>query len=386
VAQQTNRLNLAPAAGLAQGLDLHPGPCTRPVHHKCINGAPVFGPGEAHIPGGQAQLVISEHTRGHRGGAFAVLFPWARGVDGLAVDLHPPAQLHQEPLVGLVERAVGARRHIEQQIAVLGDDIDQHIHHGVDRAQGLVRLIEPCADRGVVLPGLLLNPLQQPPFHLAHTHAGAERPVVRLRWPLLDVQHRLVPAAVPLGVLVVVPGDHLAPGQAVVVGERQAAVEVDQVRAVLLAEVLDPRGPLVFPGLRCIDRIGAAGCAVRMIELPVLWIGAVVGHALERAFLVGSVGVLEPTPASGQVRAHAEAQAVALAGRPPHANEVFLRPHVAGVPAVVTRIPAVEVVVIHGVGYHVSGPGLLQSPHQIVRVEMLGLPHVRRSDVPGDTC
>ena len=74
-------------------------------------------------------------------------------VDRLAVDGHPCGHLLEHLFDFGIERAVGPLHDIEQQVAVLADDVDEHVDRPVDIAELPVLVVVPVADGGVGLPG-----------------------------------------------------------------------------------------------------------------------------------------------------------------------------------------------------------------------------------------
>lgn len=71
---------------------------------------------------------------------------------------------------------------------------------------------------------------------------------------------------------------------------------------------------------------------------------------------------------------HAEAQAVLPGGGPPRSDDVSLRTHNGRVPAMMFRIPEVEIVVVAAHRDEIFGAGRDIFAHQRVGIEMLGLP------------
>ena len=83
-----------------------------------------------------------------------------------------------------------------------------------------------------------------------------------------------------------------------------------------------------------------------MVEVLVLGVRAVVGHACLGAGLVAAVAGLEPVEAGPQVLGDAEVQAVFLGRLLPIADHVALGAHVHGVPLVELGVPEEEIVVV----------------------------------------
>ena len=97
---------------------------------------------------------IVERTCGDFGGTFAVNSPRACAVDRFAVDFEPGANLAENGLNFLRNRAVGAWANIEEEISVLADDVRELMNDefggficvAVNVAPGFV------ADRSISLP------------------------------------------------------------------------------------------------------------------------------------------------------------------------------------------------------------------------------------------
>ena len=94
------------------------------------------------VSGGEAQVgravgglvVLGVLALGHARRAFAVDGPGQARVDRLAVDVQPGAHLAQQLRLGFRDRAVGARTDVQQQAAVLADDVHE-------RGQQLMRAL-----------------------------------------------------------------------------------------------------------------------------------------------------------------------------------------------------------------------------------------------------
>ncbi len=205
-------------------------------------------------------------------------------------------------------------------------------------------------------------PEQHAALEVLHPH-----PLRRLLAGVDDLRH----AAVARGRGVVEVRDQAA---ADLVAERHAAVGVEQVRLVVVDEVLDAREPLAVPG-----RVRAVPLLVArrgrwVVEVGILRVGPVVRHAGERALLVGTVALLPPGEAGAEVLGDAERQALRLRGLLPVADDVAVRAHLHRVPAVVLRVPEVEVVVVDAHADEVTGARLLVERHQALGVPLLRLP------------
>src|SRR5207253_1793325 len=77
------------------------------------------------LPGERLPLGVVEGARDDLRGAFAKFLPRSRAIDRFAVDRQPLADLLQGLLLRLRDGAVRARPDIQQEGAVLADDVDQ---------------------------------------------------------------------------------------------------------------------------------------------------------------------------------------------------------------------------------------------------------------------
>ena len=144
-------------------------------------------------------------------------------------------------------------------------------------------------------------------------------------------------------------------------------------------QFLDLVEPLLLPARVLAVPAGVARFGRETGEVLISGVRAIVGHASQRPGLVGAVAALEPGEARAQVFRDAKAQALLAGGGLPGANDVALGPHVDGVPAVQSRVPEEEVVVVGSHADEVFGAGLFVEGHQAVGIPLLGLPE--RDDV-----
>src|SRR5439155_529646 len=80
------------------------------------------------LAGERLHLVLAEGAGRRRlGRAFAIFAPGPGGENSLAVALRPTGELLDDRLFLLVDRAVAADRHVEQQGAVLRDDVRENL-------------------------------------------------------------------------------------------------------------------------------------------------------------------------------------------------------------------------------------------------------------------
>ena len=126
-------------------------------------------PDEAEIAAGKRMLppVVDELARAV-GLALAVNAPRARSVNAFAVHVHPPGQSFEELQFILIDRAVAADRDVQQQIAVLADDIHQLFHDAFHGAILEAAPIMPVADAGVGLPRVGLDAVGAAALEIVH--------------------------------------------------------------------------------------------------------------------------------------------------------------------------------------------------------------------------
>ena len=293
---------------------------------------------------------------------------------------HPFRQVCQEPQLVVVWAAVALQGDVQEQVAVLANDVDQFLDHGVRGAVGRAAVVMPVADAGVGLPGIGLDGVGAAAFEIVH-QVLVELPR-RMGVIDLGVVDHVQLALPPRHVGVAVVRDNAHPG---VAQRRHRVVEVQQVRPVLVDQVLRAVEPFLDVGLA---GLGRAGCAVgtvqigRVVALPpaafAVGLGqrAVIRNARERSGGIGPVGNFIPLPRAGAVHAHAEPQPVPACGFRPNADDVFLGADIDRVPGLVPRIPAVEIAVVIGQRHEVLGPRPLVEPDQLLGIPLLGLPQV----------
>ena len=97
---------------------------------------------------------IFERSANHLRGPFAEHRPRARAVNRFAVHAQPPADIQQNSLRLLWNRAVGSRPDIQQQSAVLAGDIHQLVHDRIGGLEFVVLDVAPgfFADGSIGLP------------------------------------------------------------------------------------------------------------------------------------------------------------------------------------------------------------------------------------------
>ena len=148
---------------------------------------------------------------------------------------------------------------------------------------------------------------------------------------------------------------------------------------VVIHQFLDFIVPLLLPfGIRAVPA-RVAGFGREVIEIPVVGVCPVVGHASFRPGLVGPMAALEPGEAGAEMFGNTEAQAILLRGPLPFTHDIAVRPHIEGIPAMQLRVPQEEVVVVRSHADEILRAGLLVEPHQTVGIPLLRLP--QRDDV-----
>ena len=129
------------------------------------------------------------------------------------------------------------------------------------------------------------------------------------------------------------------------------------------------------PGL---DRAAVLGgvhvLLVGVVQLGVLGVVAVVGHALVGAVAVAALVGGPPAEGGAQVLCQAKGHVVLIRGGFPQGADILAGADVHGVEGVDFRIVVEEVVMMHGLGHKVAGAGPVVQIHQLVGVEVLGLP------------
>src|SRR5579863_1803542 len=81
---------------------------------------------------------VVERATLYLGWAFAEDLPRRRRIDGFAIDLEPCAHLEQRSANLIRDSAIGAGTEVEQQVAILADDIDELMHKEFRWLEGVV--------------------------------------------------------------------------------------------------------------------------------------------------------------------------------------------------------------------------------------------------------
>jgi hypothetical protein len=313
--------------------------------------------GVAHVAGGEAGRGEFTEAEGFvaagLGRALAENRPRPGAVDGLAVDAEPVSDLEQDFAGGLGDEAVGLRADVEQEHAVLADDV----YEVGDEAAGFLEFVAldvspgDVGDRGIGLPDQ--GPDLAEPGTLQVEHGGA-------------VGERLV---------FVVEHGSLSPlgGAVVIVGREFAAIRLE---LRLLDPPVEPEhlGPIQVHQLA---RTRQPVLHVRLIGRRVLGLRRPVERLEARVAHVGvelAAAVDEP-PMFRPVRRQPEGQALLPHRRRKLADHVAFGPHLRRGPL---REPAIvhgEPVVMLGHRHHVARARLSKQLRPCARVEALGLEH-----------
>ena len=113
--------------------------------------------GEANVVlGERLALRVGERSFDDGGGAFTERRPRPRGVNGFAIQCQPPADLAQQALFRFGNRPIRSGADVEQQRAILADDVDEVVDQ---RVGGLVLLVQDVA------PGVLRHGRVRLPEH-----------------------------------------------------------------------------------------------------------------------------------------------------------------------------------------------------------------------------
>ena len=222
----------------ASGNALLPSDCDRalalrPIEEDRVERLALFREANVFGPVNGFNLSSENIPRRRRlGRSFAELAPWPGGENRLAVALRPGRDPVDDGLFLLVDRAVAAHRNVEQQVAVLGDDVGQHLNDQLGRLVGVVAIdaprIMPPADARVRLPRIRADLVEHPTFHVFD-----DRPPLDAL-ELLSEQHDIdIPAAFDRAIV------HVRRGLQAGLTERQTGiVEIHEVRPIIVDDLV----------------------------------------------------------------------------------------------------------------------------------------------------
>ena len=113
---------------------------------------------------------IVKRSGRYLGWTFTIDPPRSSAVDRLPIHIQPRTDVEKNLLHLLRDRAVRAWTDVQQQIAVLADDIDQLMNHEFRRLEGVVLDVAPgfITYRGVGLPVEGTNVAQLSAFQIEH--------------------------------------------------------------------------------------------------------------------------------------------------------------------------------------------------------------------------
>ena len=116
-----------------------------------------------------------------------------------------------------------------------------------------------------------------------------------------------------------------------------------------------------------------------VIEIGKFGVVAVIRNALLGSFRIRPVGGLEPGVACREMLGDSEGKTIRLCRLLPESDDVFVRPHLSGVPSVKFRVPEEEVIMVSPHADEVLSTRILVEGHQGIGIPLLGLPE--RDDI-----
>ena len=255
------------------------------------------------------------------GGTFAENFPRLGAVDGFAVLVEPGADFQQSRAHLVRNRAVWPRSDVQEQVAVLADDVHQLMNQEVGRLQLIVLHISPgqIADRRIRLPVPVLDAGKQGALMIAR--AG-----ICLHGIVLEIDDS--GKILARGVVVVERGElgYAAP----VCGVADAAIEIKNFRLVFFGQLNGAGQPVARPGLThprplvVGDEVGVVhpgvSGAVERGVFRIVHIGADVAAIVVIVIVLGAMG------------RKAEMQSCGADCLGEVADDVTMRPHLYGSP------------------------------------------------------
>ena len=332
----------------------------RPGKHRAVQVLALHG--EADVLGGEDLLhAVGELALLDLGGALAVLAPDLGVVDGLAVDGHPVADGGQDGGVLLGDGAVRLGADVQQQGAVLGDDVHQVANE--------------------TLGGLELVALSPAPGVAGNGGIGLPEEGLDLReLAALNIRHG---AAEHEGLVLVVDGHLLAPlgGAVVVVGREllqvgldgvvlDPPVEVHQLGTVLVHDLAAAAEPVLQVLL------GGGGLGVQVVMILRLGHGGPVEIAALQGLLdvgVKLLAVAHEEPVLHAVGGGAQGHAALLDGFLEFTQDVAAGAHLGGVPVGDVTLIHLEAVMVLRHGHDVLRAGLFEQLRPGVGRELLRL-------------
>src|ERR1035437_10369119 len=286
---------------------------------------------------GWSRTRLRRRGGGHR--TFAGLLPRIARVDTFAVRAQPAADLRQDLLLFVRYRAVGLRRKIEQQVAALAHGVDRFIYNRHRRT------VADVVDVAPTVGGNLIVDLPRYPENIL-------RPADRL----LEIQHaarqvgrglgRDASFFFPLRRAIVVVGRALQLHRVVLAGI-YTVVEPQHLRLVFIDQFLASRQPVVLKRGRSVAVVHIPGDR-RTVKIGVLRVELVALHAF---------GGIHERVVFHAMAGDAEDESFVLHRLGQVADQVALRPHLAGAPLGQVAVPHGEAVVMLGHRNHVLRTG-----------------------------
>src|SRR5215204_5862342 len=146
------------------------------------DGPSVFG--RAHLvsverllPARKAEVLSRPRDRGllegspfRVGRSFAGDLPGAAAEDAFSVGSHPRLHAVQQMEAFVVQGAVGSLGDVQQQVAVLADDVHQHLENVPRGLVDVAHVVEPVTDAGVGLPGVFEDLVALTPLDVEHAY------------------------------------------------------------------------------------------------------------------------------------------------------------------------------------------------------------------------
>ena len=156
--------------------------------------------------------------------------------------------------------------------------------------------------------------------------------------------------------------------------KRNPAVTVQQIRLVLIHQILDPLVPLGMP-----TRVIAVPTRIARFRRPVIQflvcgIISVVGNSLIGPLGIRTATLLEPRKAGPQVLGDAKPKTLRSRCLRPVAHHIALRTHLHRIPLVIAGIPKIEIIVVHSHAHEVLGARRLIQLHQGGRIPLIRVP------------
>ena len=180
-------------------------------------------------------------------GAFSKYYPGTGVVNRFTVNRHPITNIGEEFRGGIVECAVRLGGNIKQEVAVLGDDINQFINNLTGRTVLFIAVPSPIPNGSIGLPGLLANLAEMSPLPI---EGGDSIPIIA-PWavaPILDKHDRFVLSIMPTGVGVIKFGNHRQASLPLVISiKRDSTINIAKIGLIIVDQIEFAIQPLCTP-------------------------------------------------------------------------------------------------------------------------------------------